>query len=164
MDVHHNPWGKGQPYERKDGKEYYPPWYRGTERTKTKRVYPRMICGLHIEADEAQRWCKAEWDMDLEEDHSSDSALRLFLDTHLEEEIGFGEAVYVSRPDVSYYDFLAVTDEFSGEFETDNPINDHLVTDEKHLVSGDTPNVDRMRAILDELKIRYTGFRCYYRT
>ncbi|KIY64443.1 hypothetical protein CYLTODRAFT_413322 [Cylindrobasidium torrendii FP15055 ss-10] len=162
MNVHHNPWGKGQPLEHERGPDYYPPWYRGTERTKTKRVYPNMLCGLHIEADEAKRWCKAELDIDLDDDHTTDATFRVYLDTHLREEVGFGKAVYVTRPDVSYYDFLAVANEFPGEYETDNPIHNHLVTDENHLVSGDTPNVDRMRAILDEMKIRYTGFRCYY--
>lgn len=71
-----------------------------------------------------------------------------------------------------------------GEFETDNPIHNHRVTDETQLVPGDGPSVDKMKAILDEqsecsavsscssrliimgshTEIRYTGFRCYYGT
>ncbi|KIY64438.1 hypothetical protein CYLTODRAFT_425195 [Cylindrobasidium torrendii FP15055 ss-10] len=85
-----------------------------------------------------------------------DATFRLYLDTHLEEDLGFGQAVYVTRPDASYYDFLAVADEIPGAYETDNPIHDHLVTDKNHLVSGDTPSVDRMRAILDEMSERDT--------
>ncbi len=51
--------------------DYYTPGNHGTEHTKTKRVYPRMLCGLHIDADEAARWWKAEGSgSKLPDDHS----------------------------------------------------------------------------------------------
>ncbi len=75
----------------------------------------------------------------------------MWLDNYMEE-LNYGCAIYVPRDDNdSYYDFLAVSDEFHGEFETDNPIEDRIVTDEKHLVPEDRPSVRKMKAILDDL-------------
>lgn len=37
---------------------------------KAKYVYHRMICGLHIEADEGRRWWNENNEFQLAEDHS----------------------------------------------------------------------------------------------
>lgn len=131
------------------------------------RIYHRMICGLHIEADEGLRWWNENNDLKLEEDHSmvrlllqirsfqthvpQDGTFRLYLNDELQDE-GFGFATYVPRNQRdAYYDFLAVTEQFVGDYPTDHEMSNSQVTDETHMVPGNTPEVDRMKKILDRI-------------
>lgn len=121
--------------------------------------------------------------MDLNEDHSEDINILLYLEQHLDKRGDYHEVKLLRRQDQAFYDFLVVTQRLSGKFLNTGPAwSEEAVEDDlKDKLQPGQDEVDVRVMLLDSfgelggnmsaypavndisfLGIKTAGFRCIF--